>query len=113
MISIRVRSRFMDRAGSWNAAEKRFVPQLTVSISSSPYLFVSPGDVATIYNAPTSLNTHLKPGQATYDGTGVTIGDCDQWRREYSRGAELPFAVQAAADTDLGSDGWKFSRQRE
>ena len=61
-------------SGQWNAAEKRFVPQLTVSISSSPYLFVSPGDVATIYDAPTSLNTHLKAGQATYDGTGVTIG---------------------------------------
>ena len=30
--------------------------------------------MATIYNAPTSLNTHLKPGQATYDGAGVTIG---------------------------------------
>lgn len=61
-------------SGRWNAAEKRFTPDLTVSISSSPYLFVSPGDVATIYNAPTSLNTHLKQGQATYDGAGVTIG---------------------------------------
>jgi len=61
-------------SGRWNATEKRFTPELTVSISSSPYLFVSPGDVATIYNAPTSLNTHLKPGQATYDGAGVTIG---------------------------------------
>lgn len=58
----------------WNAAEKRFVPQLTVSVSSSPYLFMSPGDVATVYDAPTTLNTHLKAGQATYDGTGVTIG---------------------------------------
>jgi subtilase family serine protease len=58
----------------WNAAEKRFVPNLTVSISSSPYLFMSPGDVATVYNAPTALNTHLKAGQQTYDGTGVTIG---------------------------------------
>src|SRR3984885_13587956 len=61
-------------SGQWNAAEKRFVPQLTVSVSSSPYLFMSPGDVATVYDAPTTLNTHLKAGQATYDGTGVTIG---------------------------------------
>jgi hypothetical protein len=60
--------------GRWNAAEKRFAPELTVSISSSPYLFVGPGDVATIYDAPTSLNTHLKPGQTSYDGSGVTIG---------------------------------------
>ncbi|HEY3991158.1 MAG TPA: Ig-like domain repeat protein [Acidobacteriaceae bacterium] len=60
--------------GQWDATERRFVPQLTVSISSTPYLFVSPGDAATIYDAPSSLNTHLKAGQAAYDGTGVTIG---------------------------------------
>lgn len=61
-------------SAQWDAAEKRFVPQLTVSISSTPYLFVSPGDVATIYNAPTSLNQRLQSGQAAYDGTGVSIG---------------------------------------
>lgn len=61
-------------SGRWNAGEKRFVPNLTVSISGSQYLFMGPGDAATIYNAPTSLNTHLKSGQTTYDGTGVTIG---------------------------------------
>ena len=61
-------------SGRWNAAEKRFTPELTVSISGSPYLFMGPGDVATIYDAPTSLNTHLKPGQTNYDGSGVTIG---------------------------------------
>ena len=61
-------------SGQWNAAEKRFLPQLTVSLSNNPYLFVSPADVATVYDAPTPLNTHLKPGQPTYDGTGVTIG---------------------------------------
>jgi pro-kumamolisin-like protein/Big-like domain-containing protein/subtilase family protein len=60
--------------GRWNAAEKRFVPELTVSITGSPYLFMGPGDAATIYDAPTSLNTHLKPGQTNYDGSGVTIG---------------------------------------
>jgi hypothetical protein len=61
-------------SGRWNTAERRFVPELTVSISSIPYLFVGPGDAATIYDAPTSLNTHLKPGQTNYDGSGVTIG---------------------------------------
>lgn len=61
-------------SGRWNSAEKRFVPNLTVSISNTLYLFVGPGDAATIYDAPTSLNTHLKSGQTAYDGTGVSIG---------------------------------------
>jgi trimeric autotransporter adhesin len=61
-------------SGRWNNAEKRFLPNLTVSISNTPYLFVAPGDIATIYDAPTSLNTQFKHGQAAYDGTGVTIG---------------------------------------
>ena len=43
--------------GRWNAAEKRFDPELTVTLSDSKYLFMSPGDAATIYDAPTSLNT--------------------------------------------------------
>ncbi|MFL6302489.1 MAG: Ig-like domain repeat protein [Candidatus Sulfotelmatobacter sp.] len=60
--------------GRWNATDKRFDPELTVSISGSKYLFVGPGDAATIYDAPTSLNTRRASGQATYDGTGVTIG---------------------------------------
>ena len=61
-------------SGRWDATEKRFVPELTVSLSGSPYLFMGPGDAATIYDAPTSLNTHLKPGQSSYDGSGITIG---------------------------------------
>jgi hypothetical protein len=61
-------------SGRWNGTEKRFVPELTVSISSTPYLFVGPGDAATIYDAPTSLNTHFKQGQKAYDGSGTAIG---------------------------------------
>ncbi len=61
-------------SGRWNAAEKRFDPALTVGISGNKYLFVGPGDAATIYDAPTSLNTHRASGQPTYEGTGVTIG---------------------------------------
>ena len=60
--------------GRWNAAEKRFDPELTVSLSGSKYLFMGAGDAATIYDAPTSLNTHRKSGQTSYDGSGVTIG---------------------------------------
>jgi subtilase family serine protease len=61
-------------SGRWSGTEKRFVPELTVSISNTPYLFVGPGDAATIYDAPTSLNTHFQKGQTAYDGSGVTIG---------------------------------------
>jgi len=61
-------------SGRWSASERRFVPQLTVNLSGNPYLFMGPGDAATIYDAPTSLNNHPKSGQASYDGTGVTIG---------------------------------------
>ncbi|MEA2260416.1 MAG: hypothetical protein QOJ51_3241 [Acidobacteriaceae bacterium] len=60
--------------GRWNAAERRFDPELTVSLSGSKYLFMGGGDAAIIYDAPTSLNTHRKSGQTTYDGSGVTIG---------------------------------------
>src|SRR3984957_5281986 len=61
-------------SGRWSASERRFVPQLTANLSGNPYLFMGPGDAATIYDAPTSLNNHPKSGQASYDGTGVTIG---------------------------------------
>lgn len=61
-------------AGEWDAKLHRFVPNLTLSASGTQYLFLGPGDAATIYNTPDSLNTRLAAGQATYDGTGVTIG---------------------------------------
>ena len=61
-------------SGKWDAADKRFVPELTLTGSGTQMLFVGPGDAATIYDAPTSLNAHLKSGQTTYDGTGVTVG---------------------------------------
>lgn len=60
--------------GRWNVAQRRFDPDLTVSVSGTQFLFVGPGDAATIYDSPNSLNTQLKTGQATYDGTGITIG---------------------------------------
>jgi hypothetical protein len=60
--------------GRWDASEKRFVPELTLTSSGTQLLFVGPGDAATIYDAPTWLNVHLKSGQTTYNGAGVTIG---------------------------------------
>ena len=59
---------------TWNPSEHRFQPDLTVTGNGMHYLFVGPGDAATIYDAPDSLNTRLPTGQTTYDGTGVTIG---------------------------------------
>ena len=58
----------------WDPQLHRFSPELTGTISGAQYLFVGPGDAATIYNTPNSLNTHFPSGQTTYDGTGVTIG---------------------------------------
>ncbi|HEY3706760.1 MAG TPA: protease pro-enzyme activation domain-containing protein [Terracidiphilus sp.] len=61
-------------SGKWDATLNRFTPDLTLSSNGTKYLFLGPGDAATIYNAPNSLNTRLAAGQATFDGTGVTIG---------------------------------------
>jgi trimeric autotransporter adhesin len=60
--------------GKFDVKLHRFTPDLTISSNGTNYLFLGPGDAATIYNAPNSLNTHLATGQATYDGTGVTVG---------------------------------------
>ena len=60
--------------GEWSETAHRIVPNLTGSINNKSYLFVTPGDAATIYNAPHSLNTRIAPTQTQYDGTGVTIG---------------------------------------
>ncbi len=61
-------------SGKWSTATHRFVPDLTIAVKGSSYLFAGPGDAATIYNSPNQFNTHLPSGQAIYDGTGVTIG---------------------------------------
>ena len=61
-------------AGKWNPQLHRFTPELTITSNGSKYLFVGPGDAATIYDSPNTFNTKLASGQAKYDGTGVTIG---------------------------------------
>jgi trimeric autotransporter adhesin len=60
--------------GIWSESAQRIVPDLTVAVSNQNYLFVTPGDAATIYDAPNALNTNLAKNQTQYDGTGVTIG---------------------------------------
>ena len=59
---------------TWNAQQQRFKPELTIKSGGSSYLFVGPGDAATIYNAPNTLNAKYQSTQTPYDGTGVTIG---------------------------------------
>ena len=51
-------------------------PQLTESDSSDNYyLYVVPGDAATIYNTPNStFNANFASGGPSYTGSGVTIG---------------------------------------
>jgi hypothetical protein len=67
-------------SGRWNPELSRFAPDLTITSGASKYLFVGPGDAATIYDAPNSLNTNFVSGQTQYDGTGVTIGVAgDTW----------------------------------
>jgi hypothetical protein len=60
--------------GRWNPKQHRFAPELTITNSGNPYLYVGPGDAATIYDAPDSFNTRFASSQTPYDGTGVTIG---------------------------------------
>ncbi len=61
-------------AGKWNSAQHRFTPEITVTSNGNHYLFVGPGDAATIYDSPNSFNSHFVSGETAYDGTGVTIG---------------------------------------
>lgn len=49
-------------------------PQLTYTSSSDYYLYLVPGDAATIYNTPnTTLNANYTSG-TSYTGSGITIG---------------------------------------
>jgi len=57
-----------------NPAPNSPAPDLTIVANSLGYLFVGPGDAATIYDSPNVQNANLKSGQAQYDGTGITIG---------------------------------------
>jgi subtilase family serine protease len=66
--------------GRWSPELQRFTPELTITSGGGDVLLVGPGDAATIYDAPDSLNARLASGQAQYDGTGVTIGVAgDTW----------------------------------
>ncbi len=49
------------QSGKWDPSEKRFVPSLTLNVSGTQYLFVTPGDVATIYDSPNALNRGRQP----------------------------------------------------
>ncbi len=60
--------------GKYDKASNKLVPELTLGSASEGYfLFVVPGDAATIYDTPNSMNVNFKGG-TSYDGSGVTIG---------------------------------------
>jgi trimeric autotransporter adhesin len=75
------------KSGRFNPETKRLEPLSPASgnqprpsmtggsgTSSDPYsLFIVPGDAATIYDTPNSLNANFSKG-GSYNGTGVTIG---------------------------------------
>ncbi len=61
-------------SAKWNAQQRRFKSDLTIASGGTAYLFVGPGDAATIYDAPNPLNTKFASSQTVFDGTGVTIG---------------------------------------
>lgn len=49
-------------------------PEYTGTRNGNPFLFLTPGDVATMYNTPNeTLNANFAGG-STYDGSGVIIG---------------------------------------
>jgi subtilase family serine protease len=55
-------------------AAERAEPLYTGTRNGEPFLYIVPGDVATMYNTPNkTLNANFAGG-ASYDGTGVTIG---------------------------------------
>jgi trimeric autotransporter adhesin len=68
--------------GRFDPTTKRLVPtagelaqpQYTGTKNGDPFLFMTPGDLATMYNTPNkTLNANFAGG-SSFDGTGVTIG---------------------------------------
>lgn len=60
------------QSGTFDAESKRLRPMLT--IGSNPYgLYIVPGDAATIYDTPDSLNANFGSG-TSYNGSGISIG---------------------------------------
>ena len=92
-------------------------PQLTVTdpVTGGPFLFVTPSDAATIYNAPNSLNRSFS-GTALY-GTGVKVGvaeysdlqtaDYQNYRNLFLPGitAPAPNLIVDGADPGVTLDG--------
>jgi len=60
--------------GKLDKATGKLVPELTLGSASQGYaLYVVPGDAATIYDAPNSMNANFH-GSTAYTGSNVTIG---------------------------------------
>lgn len=57
----------------WKWDEAQSKPDFTLLNGGTSYLFVGPGDAATIYDAPSIWNMHSTAEQPKYTGEGVTI----------------------------------------
>ena len=102
--------------GTYDKATGRLVPQYTVGSGTTTdpyYLFVGPGDAATIYDSPNAWNTKFS-GTTAYTGSGVSIGiagdsniatsDVDDYRSLFGLPAATPTVVVDGNDPGINGD---------
>ena len=100
--------------GKYDKATKKLVPELTLGSASEGYfLYLVPGDAATIYDSPNAWNVNFK-GTTSYTGTGVSIGiagdsniatsDVDDYRSLFGLPAATPTVVVDGNDPGVNGD---------
>jgi trimeric autotransporter adhesin len=102
--------------GKYDQATSKFVPNFTLGSGTAdePYfLFVGPGDAATIYDSPNAWNTKFS-GTTSYTGTGVSIGivgdsniatsDVADYRSLFGLPAATPTVVVDGNDPGVNGD---------
>ena len=102
--------------GKYDKDTGKLVPALTVGsgTASDPYfLFVVPGDAATVYDTPNAWNTKFT-GTTSYTGTGISIGiagdsnivtsDVDDYRSLFGLPAATPTVVVDGNDPGVNGD---------
>lgn len=106
--------------GKYDKASGKLVPAFSVGsgTTSDPYyLFVGPGDAATIYDSPNAWNTKFS-GTTSYTGTGVSIGiagdsniatsDVTDYRSLFGLPAATPTVVVDGNDPGVNGDVLEF-----
>ncbi len=102
--------------GEYDKATGRMVPTYTYGSGTATdpyYLFLGPGDAATIYDSPNAWNTKFS-GTTSYTGTGVSIGiagdsniatsDVDDYRSLFGLPAATPTVVVDGNDPGINGD---------